>query len=50
MQGYIISSGHCGLAFSCISHADYFKISAVVDTAIMKSPEELITLLENNIN
>jgi hypothetical protein len=38
MQGYILSSGYCGLAFSCLSYCDYFKLSCVVDEAIMKNP------------
>lgn len=49
MQNYLISAGHCGLAFSCISHADFFKICVVVDSAVMKEPEELMKLLERNI-
>mmetsp|Transcript_174 Transcript_174/g.189 ORF Transcript_174/g.189 Transcript_174/m.189 type:complete len:103 (+) Transcript_174:757-1065(+) len=49
MQVYIQSSGKCGLAFSCISYVDYFKICCVSDVGIIKDPQILVDLLEKNI-
>ena len=49
MQYYFIPSGNIGIAFSCLSYVDYFKITCIVDDAIMKDPQTLVDLVENNI-
>jgi cysteine synthase len=49
MQIYFIPSGHTGMALSCISYVDYFKITLTVDDTIMKDPQILLDLIEANI-
>jgi len=49
MSIYFIPSGHTGMALSCISYVDYFKITLTVDDTIMKDPELLLGFIEKNI-
>jgi hypothetical protein len=35
---YVVPTGHTGIAFSCFSYVDYFKITCSVDDTIMKDP------------
>ncbi|CDW90218.1 diacylglycerol o-acyltransferase [Stylonychia lemnae] len=49
MFTYIIPSGYTGMALGAISYVDFFKITLTVDDAIMKDPQVLINLLEENI-
>ncbi len=49
MTSYIIASGHTGIAFSALSYVDYFKITCLSDTAILKDPQTLVDLMEDNI-
>ena len=49
MQLYFIPAGYTGVALSCISYVDYFKITLTVDDSIMKDPHFLLDLIENNI-
>jgi hypothetical protein len=49
MFSYITPAGHTGLAFSCISYVDFFKICCTVDDSIMKDPHLLISLVEKNL-
>lgn len=39
-----------GIAFSCLSHVDYFKVTCVADTAVIEDPAILVRLLEENLN
>ena len=49
MQIYFVPSGHTGMALSCISYVDYFKITLTVDDTIMKDPQVLLNFIEQNI-
>ena len=49
MQFYFVASGHTGMALSCLSYVDYFKITLTVDDTIMKDPQTLLDLVEKNI-
>ncbi len=49
MQNYIIPAGLTGIGLSCLSYADYFKIGCVVDDAVMKDPQNLVDLIEDNL-
>jgi hypothetical protein len=49
MQIYFIPAGYTGVALSCISYVDYFKITLTVDDAILKDPQNLLNLIEKNI-
>ena len=49
MSIYFIPSGHTGMALSCISYVDYFKITLTVDDTIMKDPDVLLNFIEKNI-
>ena len=49
MQVYFIPAGYTGVALSCISYVDYFKITLTVDETIMKDPHVLLGLIEKNI-
>jgi len=49
-SAYIITPGHCGLAFCLLSYAGYFTITCVVDDTIHKQPEIFVKLIEKNIN
>lgn len=49
MQIYFIPSGHTGMALSCISYVDYFKITLTVDDTIMRDPQVLLDFIEQNI-
>lgn len=49
MQNYVMPSGHTGIALSCLSYVDYIKIGCVTDDAIMKDPQHLVDMLEDNM-
>lgn len=49
MQYYFVPSGHTGMALSCLSYVDYFKITLTVDDTIMQDPQTLLDLIEKNI-
>ena len=49
MQYYFIPSGHTGMALSCLSYVDFFKLTITVDDTIMKDPQVLMDLIEKNI-
>ena len=46
MQIYFVPSGHTGMALSCISYVDFFKITLTVDDTIMKKPQTLLNFIE----
>lgn len=46
MQYYFIPSGRTGMAMSCLSYVDYFKITITTDDTIMKDPQFLLDLIE----
>ena len=49
MQLYFIPAGYTGVALSCISYVDFFKITLTVDDSIMKDPKILLDFIDNNI-
>jgi WS/DGAT C-terminal domain len=49
LQLYFIPAGYTGVALSCISYVDYFKITLTVDDSIMKDPQVLLDLIESSI-
>jgi WS/DGAT C-terminal domain len=49
MFNHVLPAGHTGMALSCLSYVDYFKIGCVTDENIMKDPQHLIDLIEANL-
>ena len=49
MLYYFIPSGTTGIALSCLSYVDFFKITLTVDDSIMKDPQVLLDMIETNI-
>ena len=49
MQYYFVPSACTGMALSCLSYVDYFKITLTTDDTIMKDPQTLLDFIEGNI-
>ena len=49
MTSYIQNPSTCGMTISCISYCDYFKITCLADDTIIRDPQTLVHLLEENL-
>ena len=49
-QCYVQTSGRCGMTVSAMSYLGKYRVTVNVDETIMKEPNEIIALIEQNID
>lgn len=49
MYNYVLPAGHMGIALTCLSYVEYFKICCLTDDAIMKDPQHLVDIIVTNV-